>query len=94
MPTDHRLNLRTLLESLATQANEYTPAMAAGAEVIIRDCRLELIRGTQCQFSDAQLHRLKQLESRLQMVVSGHGGADDRAQSKAPLDAFGWSPST
>ncbi|HEX4412254.1 MAG TPA: hypothetical protein VH107_01410 [Lacipirellulaceae bacterium] len=93
MPTDHRHDLRSLLESLATEVDEFTPAKAAESELTIRDCRLELLRRAQCQLSDVQLHRLKQLEYRLQMVVTGHGESSGIApEAKRALNSFGWSP--
>ena len=88
----HNLDtLRALLESLSRE--EYPQDVAVAAEAF-RDCRLEIIRLGQVQLSDDQLHRLRQMDYRLQMVVSGHGVPSSIAnEAKRTLAAFGWAAS-
>jgi hypothetical protein len=90
----HNLDtLRTLLEVLARwDVDDHSGVTDAAAMAYsFRDCRLELIRLQSETISDVQLHRLQQMDYRLQMVVSGHGLEDGIApEAKRALDAFGW----
>ena len=86
--------LRELLESLANlDPSRYVIPRAKFEEsaLAFRDCRLELMRLESHKLSEVQLHRLQQMDYRLQMVVSGHGCASGIApEAKQALDSFGW----
>jgi DNA polymerase III sliding clamp (beta) subunit (PCNA family) len=90
--------LRTLLESLAHWEIEdhrrSEPDLATMA-FSFRECRLDLMRLDSHKLSETQLHRLQQLDDRLQMVVSGHGLEESiAADAKRVLESFGWSTET
>ena len=71
----HNLNtLRSLLERIARvpQRPELSKEDAAILSEQFRDCHLELRRLELKSFSEEQLNRIKQMDYRLQMVVSGH----------------------
>ena len=91
MSTVDRAQLRELLQLLAQLDAETAQSRASEFEFSLRDCRLELARVAPCEFSDEQLHRLKQLESQLQMTVTGHGLAEGIApEARRVLNSFGW----
>ena len=59
---------------------------------LFRDLRLELIRFGGVQFSVEQLHRLLQLDYRLQMVATRQAVPSSiNSEAKLTLAAFGWS---
>ena len=90
--------LRALLVQLArwdVEVHRNPEKEAAALAYSFRDCRLELIRLGDTQLSEDQLHRLKQLDYRLQMVVDGHAVSDSISlEAKRTLDSFGWSSNT
>jgi hypothetical protein len=88
--------LRSLLEEMAhlklgdSQA-QFSPQDAAALAETFRDCRLELLQNEPCAFSEAKLHRLQQMDYRLQMVASGLGSAYGiHSEAQRTLEAFGW----
>ncbi len=90
--------LRSLLVSLAhwdiEDHRRSEPDLAAMA-FSFRDCRLDLMRLDSHKLSETQLHRLQQMDDRLQMVVSGHGLEESiAAEAKRALESFGWSIDT
>jgi hypothetical protein len=90
----HNLNtLRDLLERIARvpERPELSKADAAILSEQFRDCHLELRRLELKSFSEEQLNRIKQMDYRLQMVVSGHAVADSiPSEARRTLEAFGW----
>jgi len=96
-PIAHNLGtLRALLESLSRiDCRELPSKEATDLAESFRDCRLELMRFESHKLSEAQLHRLEQVDYRLQMVVSAHGLATGIAsEAKRALDSFGWTTNT
>ena len=91
MPNEQRLELRGLLTSLAQLDAETMASKAGELAFAVRDCRIELRRSAPCELSDAQVHRLQQLEYRLEMLASGHGLAEGvGSEAERSLNAFGW----
>jgi hypothetical protein len=93
---DHnRSTLRAVLDDLSQiqiQRQDLSQDEASALFMSFRDCRLEFVRREPCELSDEQLHRLRQLEYRLEMVATGHGRAEGIApEARRALEAFGWS---
>jgi hypothetical protein len=87
--------LRSLLEGMAglelAGPNQFSHQDAATLAETFRDCRLEVLQNEPCAFSEAKLHRLQQMDYRLQMVASGQGSADGiHSEARRTLEAFGW----
>ena len=75
--------------------DELPPEDAALLAECFRDVRLELMRLGNVQFSDEQLHRLQQLDYRLQMVATGHAVAESIAlEARRAFQSFRWTPNT
>jgi hypothetical protein len=91
------LTLEGLLKSLVALKNR--PIAITQAEVsefaeTFRDCRLEILRLGQVSLSNEQLHRLQQVDYRLQMIADGHAVVGSVVlEAKRCLAAFGWLPS-
>jgi hypothetical protein len=73
------------------QEGDLPPKDAAVIAELFRDVRLELTRAGGIEFSDDQLHRLQQMEYRLQMVATRHAEPSSIAdEARRALAAFGW----
>jgi hypothetical protein len=86
--------LRNLLEELAQLPVRLHLSKQSAAKLSesFRDCRLELIRRKPFPLSEAQAHRLEQMDYRLQMVANGHAMAESiPAEARQALDVIGWS---
>ena len=70
---------------------EYSQEDIAKLAFKYRDCRLELLRLRDIGFSDEQLHRLQQLDYRLQMVLTGNAViASIPSGARRVITAFKW----
>jgi hypothetical protein len=75
--------------------DDLSPDDAALLAELFRDARLKLIRLGEVQFSDDQLHRLQQLDYRLQMVATGHAVPESiAAEAQRALESFRWTTNT
>lgn len=85
-------NLRKLLTLLATAADFELARSAAELEFAFRDARMELLNQDPCKLSAEQQHRLRQVQYRLDMLITGHGEAYGIGpEAILALEAFGWS---
>jgi dihydropteroate synthase len=91
-------DLRSLLHDMANIVAQNDPRVAISTDDIanlafaFRDCRLELLRLKGSTFSEEQLHRLQQLDYRLQMASTGNAVvASIPSEAHRALAAFGWS---
>jgi hypothetical protein len=94
LPTHDIQTLRAMLSELAQDIREsdLPPEDAALVAELFRDVRLELTRVGEEHFSDVQLHRLQQMDYRLQMVATQHAVPSSIAvEARLTLAAFGWS---
>ena len=96
-PNDDIQTLHAMLRELAFSDvldTDLPPEDAGTVAELFRDLRLELIRYGNFQFSDEQLHRLLQMDYRLQMVATRRAVPSSIAtEAKLALAAFGWSTS-
>ena len=88
-------SLRELLETLAELDyldGELSTPEARQLAASFRECRLEFMRRTRIELTKERLHRLQQLDYRLQIVAEGQGSAETiRSEAIETLKAFGWS---
>jgi hypothetical protein len=87
--------LRQLLEQLADDNTSFRDFETLNKFAFeFRDCRLELLRLESGQFTAEQIHRMEQMDYRLQMVTEpiracrSSGGV--REEAMRALAAFGW----
>jgi hypothetical protein len=85
--------LKRLLETLALINDRGTRQDAAEFAFAVKDCRLELVRLLGGTLTERQLHCLRQLQYRLEMIAEGQGDSWDAVRDRArqTLDACGWS---
>jgi hypothetical protein len=90
-------SLRKLLERIADAHELDLSSQSAISDLayFFRDCRLEVLRTSAASFTEDQLHRLQQMDYRLQMAASGQGSAEGISpEAGRALLAFGWQPPT